>query len=312
LDEPAFRAAYRFYLDQRSTDFAADDDLFWGLAGRGLLESVNDGDRPRADRLRTRLQTACLARFGIDLNVPVLPDETKTCTLERMAALMPLNLAVILFADAMLRLTGGADRPSQTARLEAAAEAAQRLRRAVGELAMEDALSEDIGWIAAAEALLCAASDPAQTGVAKRLAALPQAPGDASGGRRAGMLARVFVTLVNAGAYDAAKAVLAESPALQAKPPGPGRDAVFCRAILALQPGGDAASAVADFAWVRQSDGPVPASDLGWAALRGEIQAYAHLGKQDMASSLQHETIAAAIAAGGAVPEDLTAGAVQD
>jgi len=312
LDEPAFRAAYRGYLDQRSTDFAADDDLFWGLAARGLLESVNDGDRVRADRLRARLQTAFLARFGLDLDKPTLPDETKTCTLERMAALMPLNLAVILFADAMLCLTGGADRPSQTARLDAAAEAAQRLRRAVGELAMEDALSEDIGWIAAAEALLCTASDPAQAGVHERLATLPQAPGDAGGGRRAGMIARVFVTLINAGAHDAAKLVLAENPALQAKPPGPGRDAVFCRGILALQPDGDTAAAAADFAWVRQSDGPVPTSDLGWAALRGEIQAYAHLGKQDMANSLQHETIAAAIAAGGRVPEDLTAGAVQD
>jgi 2-polyprenyl-3-methyl-5-hydroxy-6-metoxy-1,4-benzoquinol methylase len=312
LDEAAFRAAYRFYLEQRSTDFAADDDLFWGLAGRGLLESVNDGDRVRADRLRARLEAACLARYGLDLDAPRLADETRTCTLERMAALMPLNLAVILFADAMLSLTGGADRPSQTARLEAAAEAAKRLRRAVGELAMEDALSEDIGWIAAAEALLCAASDPAQTGVAERLAALPQAPGDANGDRRAGMVARVFVTLINAGAYDTAKAVLAGWPALQAKPPGLGRDAVFCRAILALQPGGDAAVAAVDFAWVHQSDGLVPASDLGWAALRGEIQAYARLGKHDMANALRRETIAAAIAAGGEVPQDLTAGAVQD
>lgn len=312
LDEPAFRAAYRDYLEQRSADFAANDDLFWGLAGRGLLESVNDGDRARASRLRACLQTASLARYQIDLDAPVLPDETRTCTLERMATLMPLNLAVILFADAMLCLTGGADRPSQTARLEAAAEAARRLRRAVGELAMEDALSEDIGWIAAAEALLCAAADPAQTGVHERLAALPQAPGDASGSRRAGMLARVFVTLVNAGAYDAAKSVLAGSPALQATPPGPGRDAVFCRGILALQPEGDAAAAAADFAWVRQGDGPIPVSDLSWAALRGEIQAYAHLGKQDMASALRQETIAAVILAGGGVPEDLAAGAVQD
>ena len=148
--------------------------------------------------------------------------------------------------------------------------------------------------------------------MAARLAALPEAPGDASGRRRAGMVARVFVTLINAGAYDAAHSVLAESPALQANPPACGRDAAFCRGILALQPGGDAAAAAADFAWVRLSDGPHPASDLGWAALRGEIQAYAHLGKQDMANTLQHVTIAAAIAAGGEIPEDLTASAVQD
>lgn len=299
-DPIAIRADYRSYLERRFADFGADSDLFWGFGGRAFLEAVNDGDIETARRLRQPLAKACLGRFGIDLDAPALPYETATCSLERMTDLMPLNAASIFFADAMRALAEGASRQSQENTFCIAAGAADRLRRAVGELAMEDALSEDIGWVSKAEALLCAASrKPAASesgNVAARLMALPPAPGHNSS-RRDAVITAAFINLVNAGSYRDARKVLLGFPLLQASPSGVAtqvqRDAVFCRAVVDLQPDGDASAAQSGFAWVRQQfdnlknvSVTVQLPDLYWAALRGEVQAYEILGQHDKAAYL--------------------------
>lgn len=306
-DPSAFRLAYRTYLEDRAGDFGAADDLFWGFAGRALLESVNDGDLPRASRLQATLARACINRFGIDLADPILPEGTHGATLARLVELMPLNLAAILYACAMLALAQGGERLAQEQRLSCAAEAAHRLRRAVGALAMEDALSEDLGWAASAEALLCAVANPQAQDVVTRLRALPPAPGVGGGARRDQVVARAFVALVNAGQYAEASALAQAVPLLMQSPPGPEVDAIFCRAVLALQTEGDAVAARADFAWVRQSvdtmgQGAVPG--LFWAALRGEILACDKVGQEDKGADLRRAVVTEMRARGATIPAD--------
>ncbi len=96
-DDQPFRLSLRRYLEERSLDVAGDRDLLLGFAGRALLEAANDGDLERAARLRTRLGTICRQLFGLDLwAMTALPPETASCSLARMAELVPLNLAAIL------------------------------------------------------------------------------------------------------------------------------------------------------------------------------------------------------------------------
>ena len=270
----AFGPVFLDHLEARARDFSPRDDLFWGLAGRAFAEAVHASDLGRADRLRPRLHTAAASRFGIDLDRPHLPAGTAGCSLERMADLVPLNLAAILHADAMRHLAHGALRPSQRPRLEIAAAAARALVRASGELGMAEPLSEELAWVAAAEALLCAAADAEVGDIVEGLTTLPQAPGAIPGAppnRRDAIVARAFVALVNAARYATARSLRDANPAL-AEPAGRlGLDAVFCRAVLDLQPGGDAAAAAAGFAWV--CDNGPPASPLHAAALQGLTQA---------------------------------------
>lgn len=155
--DPLFLA----YLEDRALAFAPGSDLALGLAGRCLFESANAGDFDRAERMQLVLRGACLGRFGLDIETLIeLPQEAAICTLNRMTELMPLNLAAILYASAMCALCRGAARSNQLARLKCAAEAAKQLQRAVGELGMADALSEDLAWVATAEVLLCEAQIP--------------------------------------------------------------------------------------------------------------------------------------------------------
>lgn len=171
--EPMFRT----YLEDRAVWFAPASNLGLGLAGRCLLEAANAGDFDRAGRMLRTLRGACLDRFGLDIEtLQALPPETASCSLERMAELMPLNLAAILYASAMCALCNGASRSGQHFRLLRAAESAIRLRRATGELGMVDALSEDLAWVATAEALLCEA-EASGTDIAALIGRLPVLPG---------------------------------------------------------------------------------------------------------------------------------------
>lgn len=303
-----FRRVYLDYLVNRAGAFTQVQDLFWGFAGRAFLEAVNSGAWADAQRMRDRLASACQQRFALSLDHPSLFEETAVCSLERMAALMPLNFGVILYADAMLALGQGARRSSQQARFEAAAEALRRLRRAIGELGMADPMSEEIGWASQAESLVCAADGAPQNDLISRLAALPPAPGDHGFGRRETMRFQAFVTLVHAAQYGAARTLAEIMPELSAPRTQQGQDAVFCRAVLALQPPGDPGRAHDDFAWLRDqlSTGGVPTDmALFWSALRGEAQALDLLGQPQAAAALLHETLSAMAARGEAIPTDL-------
>ncbi len=306
------------HLVVRARAFTPEDDLFWGFAGRALLEAVNAGAWEVADDLLARLQAACRQRFAIDLARPGLFEETASCSLERMAVLTPLNLGGLLYGEAMLRLGQGGARAEQVQRLALAAEALRRLGRAVAALGMADPMSEALGWAAEAEGLLCAVSalprpgaqsDPAPAcELARRLMALPPAPGDDGFGRREVVRLQAFVTLVNAAQYEAARKLRSGCAECDAPRVQQGQDAVYARAMLALQPGGDPDGARHDFSWLRlrlTAARQAAFMPMLWSALRGEAQALVLLQLESEASLLLETVTCAMAEAGEAVPSDL-------
>jgi len=295
-DPARLRLALRAHLEGRAAKLDQTGDLFLGLAGRAFQEAVNDGDMAAADRAWALLTGGCHARFGWNLDgLTSLPAEVATCSLERMAQLVPLNLGGLLYSRAIRRLAAGAPRAALEGQFTLASAAAAAMRRALGELAMEDGQTEDIDWTARAEALLCGAA-AGNPGVAVRLAALPAAP---TGGvaRRRGMVQRALTTLVNAGHLDLARGLLDAIGAGLAPDAHPGapladadRDLLFCLAVLDAQSGpggaasGDPALAHTRFAAVRGA--AAPGAGLWWAALNGELQALGLLGDTAAATAL--------------------------
>jgi SAM-dependent methyltransferase len=283
-DRAVLRDAYRAHLEQRARSLPPESDLFLAYAGRALQESVNDGEMAAAQRAWDMLLPACRARFGIDLGtIETLPPGTATSGLEAMARLVPLNLGGLLYAGALLALSHGTPRPALERRFLIASNAANAMRRALGELAMEDGMTEDIGWTAMAEAVLCAAS-AGSADIVARVATLPPAPADGTSHRRRRAVAeRALVGLVNAGHYKLGRALAQAERLGDAAPEAPpqtesNRDTLFVLAILDLQPEGNPARAVPRFAAVRasiadESAGPPPIGSLYWAAVEGGMQA---------------------------------------
>ena len=298
-DPARLRQALRQHLEGRAAQLDPVSDLALGLGGRAFQEAVNDGDMPAADRAWALLRTACQARYGWDLDgLAALPAEAAACGLDRMAELVPLSLGGLLYASGIRRIAAGTPRPALEGVFTLAAAAAAALRRALGELAMEDGQTEDIGWTAQAEALLCAAA-AGSPGALPGLAALPPAP-QGGAARRRGMVQRAFNTLVNAGHLDLAQSLRqsAGPDLMPASPPGDGdRDLMFCLAVLDAQAGpdgaalGDPAAARAGFAMVRAS--AAPGGGLWWAALRGEVQALTLLGAEAEATALTVQVVRA-------------------
>ena len=287
-DWVAMQAEFRAYLARRSELCPAASDVQIGFAGRAIQEAVAAGTFGDAERPWALLRDAMRERFGLDLDaLESLPEGTENASLDALAALMPLNLCGLLYADAMRRLAAGEKRPGLERRLLLAQEAANALRRAVSQLAMEDGQAEDLGWVADAEALLCAAV--AGNGeVPARLARLPPAPTDGAA-RRFAMARRVLVELVNAGHYDLATTVATQEGLWDAALTAAGplddseRDARFCLAVLDVCGAvpGNPARARPCFARVRMA--AAPADGLWWAALRGELQALDQLGRPEEA-----------------------------
>jgi 2-polyprenyl-3-methyl-5-hydroxy-6-metoxy-1,4-benzoquinol methylase len=277
-DADAMQETLDAYLERRATAFVADRDLSLGFAGRALLDCANRPDPVRGARVRAGLEASIQSRFGMNIaTMPRLPAELGACSLERMAELVPLNLGAILYAGAMLDLQQGAARGGLRARLVLAAQACRALRRATGELGMEDALSEDLEWVAGAEALLCSA-EIGQAAVPKLLAALSTLAVRDGVARRRQITARCFTTLVNAGHFRIAREIL---PLLTCDDLSDThqRDAMYCQGVCQLQPGGDAATALGCFIAVRGSLDPQHPDGLFWPALRGEVQALTRLGR---------------------------------
>ncbi len=268
-DAARLRAALRAHLHHRAATLEPTTDLFLGFAGRAFQESVNDSEMEEADQAWARLVPAVQQRFRFDLDALVaLPPDVATCGLEEMAARVPLNLAGLLYARAIRRMASGTPRPALEASFRLASEAADAMRRALGELAMEDGQTEDIGWTALAEAALCAAARGAPD-ILQCLDRLPPAP--AGGAARVlAIKQRALAILVDAGHTAAARELAESLPEPDATDPA-GRDALFARGILDLQPGGDPAAARRRFAQIRSA--APQESPLWWAALRGELQA---------------------------------------
>ena len=291
-DRQRFRAAYLGYLTARAQDFPAAHDLRLGFAGRALQEATNAGDFAIARRCYDDVRAICTARFGIDLEtLDTLPAEARDASLERLYELMPLSLGGLLYADTIRRFGEGAARPPFERRLVCAADAADTLRRAAAELTMEDALSEQIGWVARAEAVLCAAVAGGDD-VAGRALGMPAFPGQDEK-RIQRIRERALIALVNAGHFVPAQRLADGGGLQQAAWSDPAclndldRDTLFCLGILEMQDDDlDAiAHALRRFALVRRqiASAGLDQSNTGlcWAALRGEIQALARLGLAD-------------------------------
>lgn len=290
-DHGVLRHALRDHLERRATTVDPASDLFIAFAGRAFTESVNDGDMAAADRAWALLVPACLARYGISIDaIGALPPPVATCSLEKMARLVPLNLGGLLYSRAIRRLASGMPRGALEPLFLLSAEASGAMRRALGELAMEDGQTEDIGWTALAEALLCAA-DAGGPELAARVVALPAAPNGGEA-RKLAVALRVMTNLVNAGKYAAARTLVHDlrldhaafvQPAATLTPVD--RDALFCLAILDAEVGVDgrpvAAPVVARGRFERVRAAAEPGSGLWWAALRGEAQALGLMDNQN-------------------------------
>ena len=317
--DPAIcRKRYRDYLEARAAVAAVDGDLFIGVAGRALLEAVNDGDFAAGENIWRLFAVACGARFGLDLDsLQELPAAAAWWSLDDMARAMPLNLCTVLYAHAILQLHTGTPRPALEVRFALAAAAARTLRRALAELALDDGMAETIQWTATAEALLCAA-EAGLVDTAERLRALKPAPSGAGGARRRReIVQRVLVRLVNAANYDQATAIVA-AEALHAQFPTDAgalldaseRDALFCLAVLDLQPGGEVARARRNLQALRASFGtgggrPPPANDVYWSAIRAEILACDMMQQPDDAAALRNAALASAGGDLSLLPTDL-------
>ena len=292
----ALRHALRQHLERRAHSADPAGDPFLGFAGRAFTESMNDGDLEAADRAWALLVPACRARYGISLDaITALPKEIDTCSLEEMARLVPLNLGGLLYARAIRHLAAGTPRPALEALFLLAAKTCDAMRRALGELAMEDGQTEDIAWTALAEAVLCACQ-AGSADAANRLANLPPAP---SGGaaRKQEIALRAMSNLVNAGQYAPARYLvdllkLDHAPFVQPEAPlsEQERDALFCLAVLDINIGpngettGNPVTARSRLQRVRATC--PPGGGLWWASLRAEAQALNLLGDTEGVATL--------------------------
>ena len=299
----ALRLALRDHLERRARAMDVSTDLFVAFASRAFYESVNDGDMAAADRAWALLVPGIRARFGLDIDaITSLPPALATCSLEQMAALVPLTLGGLLLARAIRRLAAGTPRGALEAQFLLAAEAADAMRRALGELAMEDGQTEDIGWTARAEALLCAAeSGPAD--LVARFAALPTAPNGGEPRRRVIAL-RALSNLANAGKLATGRTLAAGLSLhdLAAATPDAAlteaeRDALYALAVLDSEigpngaPVGNPARGRDRFRRVR---GVAPqGGGLWWNAVSGEAQALRLLNDPDGLTALAERVIAA-------------------
>jgi hypothetical protein len=173
------------------------------------------------------------------------------------------------------------------------------MRRALGELAMEDGQTEDIGWTAEAEAILCA-FEAGSPDAGARLAALPPAP---NGGerRKRDIGLRAMTSLVNAGKYAPARDLVyalrldeAEFVTGSDRLTDGERDALFCLAMLDLEAAPDGrplgSPDLARSRLRRVLDVIPGGGTLWWAALRGLAQAMRMLGDTEGVVTLAERT----------------------
>ena len=276
VDPARLRQEFRKHLQRRAEASEETSDSLLGFAGRAFQEAVNDGDMAAADQAWALLQPCCQARFDIDLDeIDALPAAVANCELEEMGRLVPLNLAGLLYASGIRRLFAGAARPELEGRFALAAETAVAMRRALGQLAMEDGQTEDIGWTAQAEALLCAA-ERAAPALAARVVTLPPAPNGGEA-RRRWFVQRILTTLVMQGHYRLASDVVKAAglhlehfaePNVQPRTDAE-RDALYSLAVLALnlpdEPGFLGGPSIARQRFIRVRDHLRPEDGL-WAA----------------------------------------------
>lgn len=198
-------ARYRAWLGSAGRAAKEGSDLRLGLLGRSYREEISAGDAAAASHVLGLLDTLCEARYGSSLSAWPSVGSLPT-TLERLAERIPLSLGGLLLHRGYHRLLQGEARTALEGLFLDAADAASALRAALHRIGADDGDAEDIACTATAEAILCAATRGAEDSPA-RLLALGPSPGTQGTDERAASLARrIFVTLVNGGHYQVARA----------------------------------------------------------------------------------------------------------
>ncbi|WP_428485179.1 methyltransferase domain-containing protein [Rhodopila sp.] len=245
---PGFRDQYRRYLRDAAEAADTDSDLWFGLTARTYREAVNAADRPAADALWMAFSTACRRRFGSHPEAATNSvADTAAESLDSLVVREPLCLGPVLLHRAFHRLLAGERRSAVGDVLQRAADACDRLRRSLQRIGSDDGDAEDVGWVAGAEALLCAAEGGAKN-LPERFDALGASPADAIARRDGQPLRteqyrrRIFVSLINAAQLDEADRLADVVQAVEARATVPGilladdeLDALFCAAVRELQ-----------------------------------------------------------------------------
>lgn len=190
---------------------------------------------------------------------------------------------------------------------ECAMTAAELARQALRKIGVDDGDLEDVAWVAASEAILCAAWRGASE-VPQMVSHLGPSPGvGAAAGRGPAIARRAFTTLVNRGHYDVARnlgdlATTALARAESAREPlvDDELDVLFSAAVLeANSASGDAALGVRLLrglraAAVRNLSARVggSAATLVWPAVDAEILLLKRLGRKDELGALRNQGIA--------------------
>jgi SAM-dependent methyltransferase len=242
-DPPARRVRFRHYLAARARAIDPASDLGLGFNGRDFFETTIDQDFREAAAARARIWPAIASRFGFDLDrLAAIPASWRALKLNALKDAMPLNLGMILYAEASRLRANPATRHRAIPLFRLARAAAQTLADALARLSLNDGLAEDIAWRGGAEAAIEAArsGDPA---------ALDDVSGLAPHADRAGVVWRVLIELVNHDAIASARALQGLEQLID-----PDRDALdaatrhdgwIVLGQLALAPGGDPAQALA-------------------------------------------------------------------
>ncbi len=242
------REQYRRYLHDAAQTVDRDGDLWFGLTARAYREAVNAADSAAADIEWDAFSAACRRRFGFDPEAAAMANsDTAEQSLEKLVVREPLCLGPVLLFRAFHRLHGGEPRTAVEGLLAHAVDASNRLRQALQDIGSDDADAEDLGWVAAAEALLCAAERGARD-VPERFALLGPSPNDALVRRDGHSLRtehyqrRIFVSLVNAARFEEAERLAHVVAATEARAALPGvlldddeLDVLFCAAARELQ-----------------------------------------------------------------------------
>lgn len=247
IDDPrAQRQRFRGYLAGRAGQVPAGSDLGLGFAGRAMFEACVDLDWAAARAARDVLWPAIRARFGLDLDgMTQLPPALTALGLAALKDAMPLNLGMILYAEASRLRADPARRAEAGPRFALASEAARALHSALAGVSLNDGLAEELIWRGAAEAAIEAARTGAPDAL-DRFDVLRRH--GVAGAERLRIVWRGVIELTNADAPDAARALMAAERLDRpdaALPDDLRRDIHIVLGQLALADGGDPAQAIA-------------------------------------------------------------------
>lgn len=307
FNRPYDRRLYRGYLEQRIPTIDPATPLGLGYRYRLLKETTHSGDYAAARSAAAATAEAVQARW------PDMPVSDPVRMLEHLAAAplptgvedyeaaYPFNLCGVLYFHGMLawQLDARHERAAQW--FQAAALAGERMRKALHVIGADDGETEELGWLARANAAHMGVWSDRPEQAAEDALRLGTTPSPILGETMpAAVCAKaqrtVFVDLVNRGAYAAADRLAA---AVEAAPPAaePAPAVLaFAFGLLDLDHRNAPAAAAGRFAEARRAAADEDATGDGalpWKALAAQARALAKAGDADAARACLDELLAA-------------------